>query len=351
MAAARAPMLGVEQLAHLLDDRFRVLTGGRRTALPRHQTLRATLDWSFTLLSEHERMVFSRLAVFAGGFTLDAASAVASDADIDATEVCAVLTHLIARSLVVADANPASARYRLLETTRAYALERLNESGDEDLARSQHLAFFLALAEEARPALLNPNQAAWFARLDLERENFLVAHAWCGHSEGDAELGLRLVSALRHYWIHRGGLELGYRLTVEALMRAPALVRSRARCRGLSAAAVLAACMGRHAQAQAYLEESLSIAREVGDDESIAMGLQMLGTQYSVQGTRLEARQHLEEALPLARRLKEKIPLVPSRNWPNSIAWREISRRRSHCTRKAWRLRVSLESYEASLSA
>ena len=185
MAAARAPMLGVEQLAHLLDERFRVLTGGRRTALPRHQTLRATLDWSYGLLSEHERTVFNRLAAFAGGFTLEAASAVASDDVIDKIEVIELLTHLIARSLVVADTNTTGKRYRLLETTRAYALERLNESGDGDQSRTRHLAFYLALAEEAEPKIQGgPEQRTWLKRLDLERENFLAAHAWCGHAEG-----------------------------------------------------------------------------------------------------------------------------------------------------------------------
>lgn len=309
MAAARAPLLGVEQLAHLLDERLRVLTGGRRTALPRHQTLRATLDWSFGLLSEGERAVFNRLAVFVGGFTLEAASAVASDDVIDEIEVIDRLTHLIARSLVVADANQTGPRYRFLETTRAYALERLNEAGDGNRARAQHAHFFLALAEKARPQLLGQDQSAWFTRLDLERENFLAAHAWCDHAEGGAEIGLRLVSSLRHYWIHRGGLELGYRLTLEALARAPTGIRSSTRCRALSAAAVFASCMGHYAEAQGYLEEDLSIAKEIGDDESIAKALWMLGDQHFAQGRLAEARSHLEEALVLARRMGQKSPI------------------------------------------
>ncbi len=310
MAAVRAPMLGVENLAQLLDERFRVLTGGRRTALPRHQTLRATMDWSFGLLSEHERTVFNRLAIFAGGFTLEAASAVASDDVIDEIEVVDVLAHLIARSLVVAGTNLASARYRLLETTRAYALERLNESGDGDLARTQHLAHYLAFAEKVYPQLRGPDQAAGFARLDLERENFLAAHAWCGHTEGGAEQGLRLVFAMRFYWIHRGGLELGYRIAVEALKRASAQRRSLARCQGLYAAAKFASCMGYYAEAQGYLEESLSIARELGDGERAAMALLSLGEQFYAQRKLPDARRHMEEALPLARRLEQKIPLV-----------------------------------------
>ena len=310
MAAARAPMLGVEALAQLLDERFRVLTGGRRTALPRHQTLRATLDWSFGLLSAHERTVFSRLAAFAGGFTLEAASAIAADDVIDEIEVVDLLSDLIARSLVVADANPIGKRYRLLETTRAYALERLNESGDGDRARTQHLLFYVAFAEKVYPELCGPDQAGGFARLDLERENFLAAHAWCGHTGGGAEQGLRLVFAMRFYWIHRGGLELGYRVAMEALKRASAQQRSLARCQGLYAAAKFASCMGHYAEAQGYLEESLSIAREVGDGERVAMALLSLGEQFYAQRKLPDARRHMEEALPLARRLEKKIPLV-----------------------------------------
>ncbi len=309
MAAARAPMLGVEQLAHLLDERFRVLTGGRRTALPRHQTLRATLDWSYGLLAEHERAVFNRLAIFAGGFTLEAASAVASDDVIDKTEVIELLTHLIARSLVVADTNAAGKRYRLLETTRAYALERLNESSDGDRARTQHLAFYLALAEEVWPKLLGADTADWFRLLDLDRENFLVAHAWCGRMAGGAELGLRLVFALADYWLPFGRLELGHRLTVEAVRRAEAQQRTLERSRGLSAAAQLAYLAGRYAEAQGFLEESLPINRQLGNESQITYDLRFLGMLATAQGRFTEARGYIEEALAMARPMGSKLQL------------------------------------------
>ena len=310
MAAARARMLGVQQLARLLDERFRLLTVGRRTALPRQQTLRATLDWSFGLLSEHERTVFNRLALFVGGFTLEAACAVASDDAIDTVEVVDVLAHLISRSLVVADSNPAGPRYRLLETTRAYALERLSESSDGEEARARHLAYFIELAETLYPELAGGDQSAAFTRLDLERENLLAAHTWCDHVDGGAELALRLVFLMRYYWIHRGGLDLGYRLAKDALTRAPAQQRSLGRCQGLYAAGKFASCMGHYAEAQRYFEESLSIAREVGNEERVAMALHSLGEQFYAQGKGPEARRHFEEALPLARRTKQKIPLV-----------------------------------------
>jgi predicted ATPase len=132
LAAARTATLGVEELAAHLDDRFHLLTGGHRTALPRHQTLRATLDWSYELLPAIERTVLNRLAVFAGGFTLEAASAVVAVATLDAPDVLDSVANLVAKSLVVVEGAGAVARYRLLETTRAYALEKLTESGELD---------------------------------------------------------------------------------------------------------------------------------------------------------------------------------------------------------------------------
>src|SRR6202043_1273156 len=129
LAAARAATLGIEGLAARLDDRFRLLAGGRRTALPRHQTLRATLDWSYELLTEPERVVLRRLAIFAGGFTMQAASAVAADDEIAAAEVVDCVANLVAKSLVTTEGDGSVARYRLLDTTRAYASEKLDESG------------------------------------------------------------------------------------------------------------------------------------------------------------------------------------------------------------------------------
>ncbi len=136
LAAARTAALGIEDLAAQLDDRFRLLASGHRTAMPRHQTLRAALDWSYELLTEPERVVLRRLAVFAGGFTLQAASAIAADDKIAAPDVVDCVVNLVAKSLVTADAGGATIRYRLLETTRAYSLERLVQAGEFDLSGS-----------------------------------------------------------------------------------------------------------------------------------------------------------------------------------------------------------------------
>src|SRR5437016_6716840 len=153
-------------------------------------------------------MLFRRLAVFAGSFTIEAAEAVGTSGNLHEIHVLDLLTDLVEKSLVAFE--PAVARYRLLETVRQYARERLDESGEAENARTRHLTFYLALAEKARPELVGPQQGAWLARLDLERENLLSAHSWCDHAKGGAEFGLRLISSVKRYWLNRGLLGLGY---------------------------------------------------------------------------------------------------------------------------------------------
>ena len=234
LAAASVRALSVEGIAARLKDRFRLLTRGDTTALPRQQTLRALIDWSFDLLTEHERALLRRLAVFAGGWTLEAAEAVAADGDVSKADVLGLLANLVEKSLVTLDIG--SERYRLLETVREYAQERLDDSGEGDSARTRHLAFFLAYAEQARAKIVGPDQGAWLARLDLEAENLLAAHAWCDRVEGGGELGMRLVFAAKLYLFYRGRLALLHRATLEALARPGAEGRTLARCRALHTA-------------------------------------------------------------------------------------------------------------------
>src|SRR5258707_9128811 len=149
LAAARVATLGIEGLAARLDDRFQLLAGGHRTALPRHQTLRATLDWSYELLTEPEPVLLRRLAIFAGGFTFEAARAVVADTEIAAPDVVDWVANLVAKSLVTADSGGATVRYRLLETTRAYALEKLVQAGEFDAVARRHAVRYLDLFEGA----------------------------------------------------------------------------------------------------------------------------------------------------------------------------------------------------------
>ena len=312
LAASRARVLSVESIAARLNDRFRLLTGGDRTALPRQQTLRALIDWSYDLLGENERALFGRLAVCAGGWTLEAAESIGADRGIASADVLDLLTNLVEKSLVAVDAE--GSRYRLLDSMRQYATERLAESGEETGVRDRHLAYYLELAEKARPELFGPAQAAWLARLDLERENLLSAHSWCDKAEGGGELGVRLVYALKPYCFNRGLLGLGHRLTVDALGRQGAQGRNQARSRALADAGQYSSFMGRDREAQQHLEESLAIARELGDKTRVARVLQPLGRACLGQRDLVAARGHLEEALTLAREIGDKRELAGALN-------------------------------------
>jgi predicted ATPase/class 3 adenylate cyclase len=301
LAAARVRALPVDAIAARLDDRFRLLTGGDRTSLPRQRTLRALIDWSHELLTADEAALFRRLAVFAGGFTLEAAEAVGIGADVDASDVLDTLTHLVEKSLV--EREPAQERYRLLETVRQYAHERLDVAGETAEARTRHLAFFAGFAQQARPELVGAHQSEWLARLDVERDNLLAACAWSCEADLAERHGLQLVSALRRYWIFRGLLGLGYRTTREALACKSAQAPSELRCDALLGAGQVGAFMGRYAEAQQDLEQCLAIARELDDPVRISAALQPLGLALLGRGESTAARRHLEEGLALAEKI------------------------------------------------
>jgi predicted ATPase/class 3 adenylate cyclase len=314
LAAARLRSISVEELNQRLDKRFHVLTGGSRTALPRQQTLRALIDWSHDLLNPVERAMFRRLAVFVGGWTLQAAEQVCAGEDVVGDEVLDVLASFADKSLVVVEERNGTTRYRMLETMREYARERLNESDDGARVRARHLAFYLALAEEGGPALTGPSQGEWLELLDLERENLLSAHAWCDRAQHGAAMGLRLVHAIKRYWVSRGLLGLGKRVTSEALTRGGAEVRNLERCRALFAAGQFACFMGQYAQARPYLEESLAIAHEIGDESLAASLNSTLALAALGQEDHVSARKYFGEAIVLSRKCGNKRELAASLN-------------------------------------
>jgi predicted ATPase/class 3 adenylate cyclase len=301
LAAARARALPVDAIAARLDDRFRLLTGGDRTSLPRQRTLRALIDWSHELLTAEEATLFRRLGVFAGGFTLDAAEKVGAGTDVDTADVLDTLTHLVEKSLV--EREPAQERYRLLETVRQYAHERLDAAGETADTRTRHLEFYAAFAERARVELVGSHQSDWLARLDVERENLLAACAWSCKADLAHRHGLQLVSALRRYWIFRGLLGLGYRTTRDVLACRSAQVPRELRCDALLAAGQVGAFMGRYAEAQHDLEQCLAIARELDDPVRTSAALQPLGLALLGRGEPAAARQHLTEGLALAEKI------------------------------------------------
>jgi predicted ATPase len=198
LAAARLRTMSLDQLANRLYDRFRLLTGGSRTALPHHRTLRAVVDWSWELLTDPERLVLRRLAVFAGGANLDAAEQVCAAASVEQQEVLQLLTALTEKSLLLTDPDSAP-RYRMLDTIKEYARDRLAEAGESDLARHAHLTYFTRLAEAADPHLRRAEQLEWLATLEAEHDN--IAMALCGAlAAGEAYGAMRLAAAAGWYW-------------------------------------------------------------------------------------------------------------------------------------------------------
>ncbi|HEY3059269.1 MAG TPA: tetratricopeptide repeat protein, partial [Chloroflexota bacterium] len=253
LAAARVRTIGVEQMAARLDDRFRLLTDGRRTAPVRHQTLRAAIEWSHGLLTEPERQLFVRLAVFAGGWDLEAAEAVCAGKDLQATAVLDLLARLVDQSLVVV-ADTDYRRYRLLETMRAYASERLRDSGEEQVLRGRHLAFYTRFAEDNR-LVDTPDE---LRRLYIELDNFRAALGWAAPPEA-LELQLRLAGALWWLWRTHGHVSEGRRWLEHLLAAAAAMPVTSARAEAVGAAAALARIGGDTERAAALLDEVLGL--------------------------------------------------------------------------------------------
>jgi predicted ATPase/DNA-binding winged helix-turn-helix (wHTH) protein len=275
LAAARVRLLSVDQIRARLNDRFRLLAGSAR-AMSRHQTLLATLQWSYEHLTPDEQWWLRRLSVFSGGWTLEAAAAVAGE-DRDEVEALERLGRLVDQSLVLVDrTSSGEPRYHMLESVRQYAQERLNESGDADAVRGRHLAHFVALARQAHPNLFTVDAPQWYRRLDRELSNLLAAHTWCDRAAAGADAGLELASNLRIYWIDRGLLELGQLVYQEALGRQDADRPSPSRAQALFALGQHLNFRGRFADALAPLEEGLAIALEVGDSEYAANCLNKL---------------------------------------------------------------------------
>lgn len=266
LAAARLPLLGVQGLRQRLDERFRLLTAGRRAVMRRHQTLRAALDWSHGLLTPPEQVVFRRLGVFAGGFDLDAAERIADDDALDGWDVVEHLGALVDKSLVVVEGDD-EPRYRLLETTRLYAIERLAEAGETDALLRRHAEHFTTLAESLDESIAAHGQGAQaMARLDLERDNLLHAIAWCERADDRAaQVALRLAAALRYFWPSHALLELGRRLTLRALARAETLPWDRHRVAAATSAAQLLYWTGQLADAEALVREVGRRAEALGD--------------------------------------------------------------------------------------
>ncbi|WP_309721138.1 tetratricopeptide repeat protein [Armatimonas sp.] len=293
LAAARVRSLSLEEINHGLGQRFQLLTGGSRTALPRQQTLQSLIDWSYDLLSDAERRTLDDLSVFTGGCTLDAAQAVCG------VEVHARLTALCDKSLALYEESENGGRYRLLESIRQYAQERLQERGAES-AGGRHRDYFLELAEEAEPKLRGPQQQVWLERLELEHDNLRTALSWC-QVRGIVGDGLRLVGALWKFWEVYGYQREGREHIEAVLAWAGADAPTPERAKALMGAGVMAYFRGDPACAQGHFSESRDISRTLQDKVGLAAALNALGNLELSEGNLSIARTLYEEALSLRR--------------------------------------------------
>lgn len=326
LAAARVTMLSVSDLATRLEDRFRLLDAGSAAA-GRGRTLLATMQWSYDLLEPAAQRLLRHLAVFRGGCTLAAATAVAQAAD--EYEALALLTALHDKSLLgvergaAPDGGAGVPRYTLLETVRQYAQERLEACGETAAARARHVAHCLALAEAAAPELDGPAQSAWMARLREEHENLVAAMGWCGHeaSPVDAAMGLRLAAATGRYWLFHA-IELGSELTLAILQRGGGAGDSAARCEALLALAAMCMHRGRGDEGLPHARDALAIARRLGAAPWEARALGVVGACLGNGGDEADALRHFEQARDLAQATGSAYPLMAALNNIATIAFR-----------------------------
>jgi predicted ATPase/class 3 adenylate cyclase len=321
LAAARTKIFPPEEIATRLDDRFRLLTGGSRTALERHQTLFALIEWSNNLLSEAERTLLRRLSVFAGGWSFGAAQTVCSE-DLN-EEMMDLLTHLVDKSLVAVEAESHEGRYRLPETIRQYARDKLFESGEVEHARDRHLEFFLQFAEAAEPKLRGAEQIKWLNRVETEHDNVRTALAWSLESR-KSDRALKLAGALYYFWVLRGYWSESQRWLEDALalseheqnkkiaagIYSPIRAEMAQRAKALYGAVLSNVATMNVKRARTIVEESLRLWREIGDKWWMAVALELAALIMSLEGEYESALARLKEGLSLAREIEDPWPLA-----------------------------------------
>ncbi|HEX6034602.1 MAG TPA: tetratricopeptide repeat protein, partial [Anaerolineales bacterium] len=304
LAAARVKLLSAEKIAARLDNRFDLLTSGSRTAFPRHRTLQAAIDWSYDLLSHKEQILFGRLAVFVGGWTLGEARAICSGDGIEPDEILDLLTYLVDKSLVIVDKQGGEPRFQMLETIREYAGKKLPELNE---LRNHHLDFYMKLGEEIEPKLHGAEQAPWLNKLELEHDNLRAALDW-SLTGGDLESGLRLAGALWLFWdIH--GYHLEARVWLDRLLaKGQGLVsppNASAWARVLYVAGHLRQRQGDFEQARKQYAASLSIYQQLEVEKQVAVVLRGLGEIAQDEEDLTSAKTYYEQSLALCRALDD----------------------------------------------
>ncbi len=305
LAAARVKLMSVADINARLKDRYKVLTGGARTLQARQQTLRALVDWSYDLLSDNEKCLLDRLAVFVGGFDLAAAEAVCGAEPLDAMDVLDLLGSLVEKSLVMLDERDDSSRYRMLETIREYAMEKLIARGDETATAVRHCEHYFAFAKEAREGI-KTEQRHWIDRIEADLDNLRAATALALAGGVDPFIAIKFAVALNGYWMLRGRATEG-REVVRAALALPAVQESdMAQAWALYVGAALAASQSDHAQASEMLELCLALRRRLGNEVEIAATLSTLALARLQAGDAAGATEGEREALQVFRKLGDR---------------------------------------------
>jgi predicted ATPase/class 3 adenylate cyclase len=331
LAAGKMRALSAQQIAQRLNDRFRLLTGGSRTALPRHQTLQAVIEWSYNLLPSQEQTLFRRLAVFVNGWTLEAAESVCSNEDsmakatLKEEDILELLAQLVNKSLVVTEEAYGEIRYHMLETIRQFGNDKLVEANESEFLRDRHLKYFLQLAETAEPHLIRSEQLEWLARLDVDYENLRAALEW-SLSKESPEFSLRLCAALGMFWFIRSHWIEGSRWLKSALSKkskSPNSAEKAARVKALYRDAELAQNLDDLKRMKDSAGWSLALAQEGFDKQDIAIARFYVGNSSRRRGNDEIARQLIMESLAEFREIKDLYWEVYSYNLLNLIRIRQ----------------------------
>ncbi|MEZ4690548.1 MAG: tetratricopeptide repeat protein [Ignavibacteria bacterium] len=299
LAAARIKVLSVEKISERLNDRFNLLTGGKRTALPRQQTLRALIDWSYDLLSENERILWSRLSVFSGGWTMEAAEEVCSDDIISKYEILDLLSQLTEKSVIIYDDS--KERYRILESIKQYGLEKLSDGNGMFL---RHLDYFLDLSKRAESELSNENEKFWLDVIDADHNNFISSIEWSAGNE-IPDKGSVLAASLLNYWNTTGNYSTAIRL-VENILQSSGSIDKSIKAKLILRTGNFKRFQGDFEQAKKYSEESLTIYKEIGDKKGIAESTNSLGNIANYQGDYKQALKCYKESLSIFKEIDDK---------------------------------------------
>ncbi|MEU9884440.1 ATPase [Sphaerisporangium sp. NPDC051011] len=311
LAAVRLRALSVEQILALLIDRFSLLAGASRTALPRHQTLRAAIGWSHELCEPAERLLWARLSVFSGDFELEAAQYVCSGETLPEADVMDLISGLIEKSILLSSSERSGVRYRLIDTLRQYGGEWLDKLGETDATRRRHRDYYLGLAERGEGAWSGPRQVYWFGRMRQEHDNIRSALDYCLHDPAEARTGLTLLSSLWFMWVACGFAREGRLYLERALVASPD--PSRQRCKALWVLAYVRSAQGDTAGALEAAEQCASDAVRVGDSIAVILATKMQGTAAWLQGDLHKATALIGVAIEFHRSGRELNPgLLPA---------------------------------------